>query len=210
MTNMRLLLCVLLLSSAACGRQEEMPSAPSNVTTGTSSTPTTPTTPNSSTPTPSGGSSEYTAASGLRFADAAGWREVPEGQRRKDIPQPDGTSITIHSNWFYRGSPDAPETLLSLGLTDISAADASLTLEAWTEKFKQERPGDESCEIVDLSVRRRAFCKAGAQYKGKDFQALMYRWIDGSKLVTVMYLFPKEPDRAAAEALIGTVTLAAR
>jgi hypothetical protein len=197
MANMRLLLCVLLLSSAACGRQEEAPWAASNAAA-------------SSTPTTSPGSLTYTTAGGLRFADAAAWQEVPEGQRRKDMPQPDGTTITIHSNWFYRGAPDAPETLLNLAVTDISAADAGLTLEAWTEKFKQERPGDEACEIVDLSGRRRALCKAVTQYKGKDFQALMYRWIDGSKLVTVMYLFSKEPDRAAADAVIGTIAQAAR
>lgn len=202
MANMRLLLCVLLLSSAACGRHEETPAAASNVTSSG--------TPNTSPKTASPGSSEYTTAGGLRFADAAGWQEVPDGQRRRDTPQPDGTTLTIHSNWFYRGSPDAPETVLNLTVTDISAADASLTLEAWTEKFKEERPGDETCEIVEFSVRRRALCKVVAQYKGKDYPTLVYRWVDGSKLVTVMYLFPKEPDRAAADALTGTIVQAAR
>ena len=202
MTNRRLLLRVLLLSmaacgSAACGRQEDVPWAASTAAPG-------------ATPTTNPVSLTYKTAGGLRFADAAGWQEVPKGQRHKDIPQPDGTTITLHSNWFFRGTPDAPERVLNLAISDISAADAGLTLEAWTEKFKQERPGDETCEIVDLSGRRRAVCKAVAPYKGTDFQALMYRWVDGAKLVTVMYLFSKEPDRAAADALIGTIAQVAR
>src|SRR5262245_35923883 len=105
MTNLRWLLCALLLPGVACGRTDETPTSPSAV-------------PSSTALSASPGSVAYATAGGLRFAGAAGWQEVPDGQRRRDTPQLDGTTSTMHSNWFYRGSPDTPDTLLNFGVSD--------------------------------------------------------------------------------------------